>query len=140
MLIRLAAIACAAALAAPPALACSCSCIAPDPARADKWIEGAAYVLRGRVVSSRREKTDVPSGEAGEIYSVRPSVILKGSPADELTLYSPPSGGACGVRWPVGTIRNIIAVRSDDGRLRVNICAQLCAEQDGVFKRLDALP
>ena len=129
--ILIAAAVCAAAAAA-PASACSCACAKDGPeSTAQGWIERADYLFRG-TVASRAE--DAETG--AETYVMTPRIILKGEPAPNLTLRSPPSGGACGVGFQRGETRDVIAVKGPDGRLHVNICAQFCAGQAGAFKGL----
>jgi hypothetical protein len=123
-------------LVAQPALACSCLCESAEPSAAQKRIEKADYIFRGKVVLRQNEGGKNANAEE-DVFRVRLSRILKGATVNELTLHSPPNGPMCGVGWQRGETQDVIAFRDPDGKLNVNLCAQACAAEAGVFKLLE---
>lgn len=137
MLIRLVVIVAGFSVLAPPALACSCLCdqgAGPDAARS--WLDKAAYVFRGAVISNQNQ--DGPKNpEAMEVViRLKPTRILKGEATGDLTVHSPANGAMCGVEWKKGETQDVIAF-GENGKLSVNLCGQVCASRDGVFRLLE---
>lgn len=132
---------------APSALACSCLCDLP-PLSAKEWIGKADYVFRGTVLSTSGddldEKCQQPSAkcsdyviENGRTARLKVTKLLKGKPADILTVYSAISPSMCGVGFEPGQTEDVLAFREKDGKLHVSLCAQYCGRGDGAFKGLE---
>jgi hypothetical protein len=132
---------------APSALACSCLCDFPSLG-AKEWLGKADYVFRGTVISTSgddlNERCQQPSAkcsddviENGRTAKLKVTKLLKGKPADVLTVYSAISPSMCGVGFEPGQTTNLLAFRQKDGKLHVSGCSQSCGSRAGAFNGLE---
>jgi hypothetical protein len=107
-----ASLAAAAALAATPALACSCA----FPRTPGQHLERSDVVFKGRVLRSTGD---------GSMSSTtfRVDEVLKGPAAKELTVQHALSGAACGLRFAQGGSQLVFAHNYQD-KLSTNACSQ----------------
>ena len=149
MLVRIAIAAFTVFASTQQALACSCLCGPPYEAGWKGWVGEADYVFRGTVLSTSGddldEKCQQPLAkcddyliESGRAATLKVTKLLKGKPADVLTVYTAISPSMCGVGFGPGQTADLLAFREKDDKLHVSACAQYCGRIDGAFKGLES--
>ena len=107
----------AALLAAPPALACSCSCRGD----AAELVRSVSLIFRG---------VPVAEATAGNVrrYTIEVTAVLKGEVQPRVEVRTPSSSAACGVVLEMGREALIAAHRSGEGP-QTNLCTHYCLGQ-----------